>query len=76
MRLQIPMTGLRSFYKIDASELVLLCGLALTKLRVLTEFCQDYYKLLFKPTSTAFVGELANFCVAVHDIAARLLSYS
>lgn len=53
------------FYKLDASELpVLICGFAFGPVAgVLTEFVKIIIKLLFKPTSTAFVGELANFCV-------------
>lgn len=54
-----------SFYKIDLSELpVLICGFAFGPVAgILTEFVKIIVKLLFKPTSTAFVGELANFCV-------------
>jgi riboflavin transporter FmnP len=54
-----------TFYKLDISELpVLICGFAFGPVAgVLTEFIKIIIKLIFKPTSTAFVGELANFCV-------------
>jgi riboflavin transporter FmnP len=54
-----------TFYKIDISELpVLICGFAFGPVAgVMTEFIKIIIKLIFKPTSTAFVGELANFCV-------------
>jgi riboflavin transporter FmnP len=54
-----------TFYKIDISELpVLICGFAFGPVAgVMTEFVKIIIKLIFKPTSTAFVGELANFCV-------------
>ena len=54
-----------SFYKLDFSEIpVLIGGFALGPLSaVLIEFIKILLKLLFKPTTTAFVGELANFLV-------------
>ena len=65
------------FYKIDASELpVLLCGFAFGPVAgVLTEFVKIIIKLLFKPTSTAFVGELANFCVGCSMILPATIIY-
>lgn len=53
------------FYCIDASELpVLICGFAFGPVAgVVTEFLKIVIKLFFQPTSTAFVGELANFCI-------------
>ena len=67
----------RFFYKIDASELpVLLCGFAFGPVAgVLTEFVKIIIKLLFKPTSTAFVGELANFCVGCSMILPATIIY-
>ncbi|MBR3150392.1 MAG: ECF transporter S component [Erysipelotrichaceae bacterium] len=54
-----------TFYKMDFSEIpVLIGGFALGPLSaVLIEFIKILLKLLFKPTTTAFVGELANFLV-------------
>lgn len=53
------------FYKVDFSELpVLIGGFAFGPVAgVLIEFCKILLKLLIKGTSTAFVGDLANFAV-------------
>ncbi len=66
-----------SFYKIDASELpVLICGFAFGPVAgVLTEFVKIIIKLFLKPTSTAFVGELANFCVGCSMILPATIIY-
>ncbi len=54
-----------SFYKLDFSELpVLLCGFYLgPSATVACEGVKILLKLLFKGTSTAYVGDLANFVV-------------
>lgn len=77
MLLEIPMPFAPSFYKIDPSELpVLICGFAFGPAAgVLTEFIKIIIKLLFKPTSTAFVGELANFCVGCSMILPATIIY-
>lgn len=66
-----------AFYGIDLSELpVLLCGFAFGPVAgVLTEFVKIIIKLVFKPTSTAFVGELANFCVGCSMILPATIIY-
>lgn len=53
------------FYKLDLSELpVMLCGLYLGPSATVTcEGLKILLKLLLKGTSTAFVGDFANFCV-------------
>ena len=53
------------FYKVDFSELpVLLCGFYLGPTATITcEGIKIVLKLLFKSTSTAFVGDFANFVV-------------
>ena len=66
MLLEVPLTFLATnFYKVDLSELpALICTFYLGPVAgVLTEFLKILIKLLFKATSTAFVGELANFAV-------------
>ena len=65
MTIELPVPFAPPFYGIDASELpVLLCGFAFGPVAgVLTEFLKIVIKLFFKPTSTAFVGEFAIFCV-------------
>ncbi len=53
------------FYKVDFSELpALIAGFAFGPVAgVLVEFVKELVKLVIKGTSTAFVGELANFLV-------------
>lgn len=66
MLLEVPLTFLApSFYKVDLSELpTLICTFYLGPVAgVLTEFLKILIKLVFKATTTAFVGELANFTV-------------
>jgi len=77
MLLEFPMPFAPAFYKIDASELpVLICGFAFGPVAgVLTEFVKIVVKLLFKPTSTAFVGELANFCVGCSMVLPATIIY-
>ncbi len=65
MLFELPMPFAPGFYKLDFSELpVLITAYAFGPVAgVLTEFCKILLKLLLKSTSTAFVGELANFVV-------------
>ena len=66
MLLEVPLLFLApSFYKVDLSELpVLICAFYLGPVAgVLTEFLKILLKLLLKASTTAFVGELANFAV-------------
>ena len=77
MLFEIPMPFAPSFYKIDLSEIpVLIITFAFGPVvGVLTEFCKVMLKLLFKSTSTAFVGELANFCVGCSMILPACIVY-
>ncbi|MDE6915813.1 MAG: ECF transporter S component [Lachnospiraceae bacterium] len=77
MTIELPVPFAPPFYGIDASELpVLICGFAFGPAAgVLTEFIKIIIKLFFKPTSTAFVGELANFCVGCSMILPATLIY-
>ncbi len=65
MILEIPVFFAPGFYKFDFSELPALVGaFAFGPVAgVMIEFVKILLKLLFKGTSTAFVGELANFVV-------------
>ena len=56
-----------SFYKLDFSEVsVLIGGFAFGPwAAVLIEAVKIILKLLFKPTETMFVGELANFIIGI-----------
>jgi len=53
------------FYKLDVSELpAVLGGFALGPVAgIMIELCKILLKVIFKPTTTAFVGELANFAI-------------
>ena len=66
MLIEVPLLFLApSFYKLDLSELpVMICGMYLgPTAAVLSEFLKILLKLLLKGTTTAYVGELANFLV-------------
>ena len=77
MTIEFPVPFAPPFYGIDASELpVLICGFAFGPVAsILTEFVKIIIKLLFKPTSTASVGGLANFCVGCSMILPATLIY-
>ena len=65
MFLEIPLFFAPSFYEIDFSELpVLICTFYLGPVSgVICEFLKVLLKLLFKGTSTAYVGDFANFAL-------------
>jgi len=65
------------FYELDFSELpVLICGFAFGPVAgVVTEFLKVLIKLFIKSTSTAFVGDLANFAVGCTMILPATIIY-
>ena len=65
MLFEVPVPFAPPFYKIDLSELpILILSFAYGPVAgVMAEFVKILLKLVFKSTSTAFVGELANFAV-------------
>ena len=65
MLFEIPLFFAPSFYKIDLSEIpVLMCSFYLGPVSgVICELLKINIKLLLKGTSTAFVGDFANFVV-------------
>lgn len=65
MLIEIPLFFAPSFYKIDLSEIpVLICTFSLGPTAgVVCEFLKVMVKLLLKGTTTAFVGDFANFAV-------------
>ena len=65
MLLEIPLPFAPPFYKLDLSELpVMICTFYLGPVAGVTaEFFKVLLKLLLKGTSTAFVGDFANFAV-------------
>lgn len=77
MMFEVPLPLIPSFYKIDLSEVpILIVSLAYGPLAgVLTEFCKILLKLVFRSTTTAFVGELANFVVGMSFILPATIIY-
>lgn len=65
------------FYELDFSELpVLICGYAFGPVAgVVTEFLKILIKLFLKSTSTAFVGDLANFIIGCTMILPATIIY-
>ena len=65
MVIELPVFFAPSFYKLDLSELpVLFCGFCLGPVAgVVCQFLKVVVKLLLKGTTTAFVGDFANFAV-------------
>ena len=65
------------FYKLDFSELpVMLCGFYLgPATSVACEAIKILLKLLIKGTSTAFVGDFANFCVGCSFVLPAVILY-
>lgn len=65
MYLEFPLPFAPAFYEIDFSEVpVLICSFSMGPVAgVVCEFLKVVLKLLLKGTSTAFVGDLANFVV-------------
>ena len=73
-----PLPFAPPFYKLDFSEIpVLICGYAFGPVAgVMTEFVKVLLKLAVKGTSTAFVGDLANFVVGCSLVLPASVVYS
>ncbi len=65
MYIEFPLPFAPGFYELDFSEIpVLICSFSLGPVAgVVCEFLKVVLKLFFKGTSTAFVGDLANFVI-------------
>ena len=65
MYIEFPLPFAPGFYELDFSEIpVLICSFSLGPVSgVVCEFIKELLKLFLKGTSTAFVGDLANFVV-------------
>ena len=65
MLFEFPLPFAPNFYKLDFSEVpVMIAAFAFGPVAgVMVEFCKILLNLLMDSTTTAFVGELANFCV-------------
>lgn len=77
MLIEVPVGFAPDFYKLDLSELPALIGTYAfgPVAGIMIEFCKILLKLLFKSTSTAFVGELANFAVGCSFILPASIIY-
>ena len=77
MLLEIPLFFAPSFYKLDLSEVpVLICAFYLGPTAgVVCELLKVILKLLLKGTSTAFVGDFANFVVGCAFILPAAILY-
>lgn len=77
MLFEIPLPFVPGFYKLDFSEIPVLIGTFAfgPAAGVMIELCKIVLKLLFKSTSTAFVGELANFVVGCSFILPASIIY-
>ena len=77
MVIEIPLFFAPSFYKLDFSELpVLICAFYLGPVSgVVCEFLKVLIKLLLKGTSTAFVGDLANYLVGCSFVLPAAIVY-
>lgn len=76
--LDFPVPFAPGFYKLDFSEIPVLIGSFAfgPAAGVMIEFCKILLKLLFKSTSTAFVGDLANFVVGCSFVLPASVIYS
>lgn len=77
MYLEIPLPFAPSFYEIDLSEVpVLICSFSLGPVAgVVCELVKIILKLLLKGTSTAFVGDFANFVVGCSFVLPATIIY-
>ena len=77
MLLEIPVFFAPGFYKIDLSELpVMIGGMYLGPVSaVIIEFVKIMLKLVLKGTTTAFVGEFANFAVGCSLVLPAVIIY-
>lgn len=77
MYLEFPLPFAPAFYELDFSEIpVLICSFSLGPVAgVVCEFLKVVLKLLLKGTSTAFVGDLANFVVGCSFILPASVAY-
>ena len=77
MLFEIPLPFAPSFYEIDFSEVpVMICTFFLGPVAgVTTELAKVILKLLLKGTTTAFVGEFANFLIGCSYIVPASLVY-
>lgn len=78
MMFEIPLPFAPSFYKIDFSEVPVLVGTFAfgPAAGVMIEFIKILLEILFRGTTTAFVGELANFVVGCSFVVPASVIYA
>ena len=78
MYFEFPMPFAPPFYELDFSEIPILIGAFAfgPAAGVMMEFIKILLELILKGTTTAFVGELANFCVGCSLILPAATIYS
>jgi len=77
MLIEIPLPFVPSFYKLDFSEVpILICAFVLGPVAgVIAEFCKVLLNTLLNGTTTAFVGEFANFVIGCNFIIPASICY-
>lgn len=77
MYFEFPVWFAPAFYELDFSEVpVLICAFAFGPVAgVLTEFCKVLLKLFLKGTTTAFVGDFANFVIGCSFVLPAAIIY-
>ncbi|HBA69786.1 MAG TPA: ECF transporter S component [Lachnospiraceae bacterium] len=77
MLLEFPVPFAPPFYELDFSEIPVLIGtFAFGPVAgVMIEFCKILLKLVFKGTTTAFVGDLANFVIGCSFVLPAAIIY-
>lgn len=77
MLFELPLWFAPSFYELDFSEIpVLICAFAMGPVAgVAAELCKVLLKLVLKGTTTAFVGDFANFVVGCSLVLPASIAY-
>ena len=77
MLFELPLWFAPSFYELDFSEIpVMICAFAMGPVAgVATELCKVLLKLVLKGTTTAFVGDFANFVVGCSLVLPASIAY-
>ena len=77
MIFEFPLPFAPGFYKLDFSEVpVMIAAFAFGPVAgIMVEFCKIILNLLMDSTTTAFVGELANFCVGCAYVLPASITY-
>ncbi len=77
MTFEIPIPGIPTSHKLEFGDLpALIGGFAFGPVAaVMIEFCKVFIKSILRPTTTAFVGELANFMISCSFVLPATIFY-